>query len=84
MKRAHLALIPTLKLWTFELARKGADPATVQRFLSVAIGQLRAYAERGGEILFGTDVGYMTDYDPPTSISTCSARACRFIRSSPP
>ena len=64
MKRAHLALIPTLKLWTFELTRKEADPATIQRFLSVAIGQLRAYAERGGEILFGTDVGYMTEYDP--------------------
>jgi imidazolonepropionase-like amidohydrolase len=64
MKRARLALIPTLKLWTFELARKGADRATIQRFLSVAIGQLRGYAERGGEILFGTDVGYMTEYDP--------------------
>jgi imidazolonepropionase-like amidohydrolase len=64
MKRAHLALIPTLKLWTSELARKGADPATIQRFLRVAIGQLRAYAERGGEILFGTDVGYVTEYDP--------------------
>ena len=64
MKRAHLALIPTLKLWTFELHRKGADEATVQRFLGIAVGQLRAYAESGGEILFGTDVGYMTDYDP--------------------
>jgi len=64
MKRARLALIPTLKLWTFELVRKGADQATIQRFLSVAIGQLRGYAERGGEILFGTDVGYMTEYDP--------------------
>lgn len=64
MKRARLALIPTLKLWTFELVRKGADRATIQRFLSVAIGQLRGYAERGGEILFGTDVGYMTEYDP--------------------
>jgi imidazolonepropionase-like amidohydrolase len=64
MKRARLALIPTLKLWTFELARKRADQATIDRYLSVAIGQLRGYAERGGEILFGTDVGYMTDYDP--------------------
>jgi imidazolonepropionase-like amidohydrolase len=64
MTRARLALIPTLKLWTFELLRKGADRATVQRFLNVAIGQLRGYVERGGEILFGTDVGYMTDYDP--------------------
>jgi imidazolonepropionase-like amidohydrolase len=64
MKRARLALIPTLKLWTFELGRKGADSATIQRFLGVAIGQLRAYAEQGGEILFGTDVGYMIEYDP--------------------
>lgn len=64
MKRARLALIPTLKLWMFELARKGADRATIQRFLGVAIGQLRGYAERDGEILFGTDVGYMTEYDP--------------------
>ena len=64
MKRARLALIPTLKLWTFELARKGADRATIQRFLSVAFGQLRGYAEQGGDILFGTDVGYMTEYDP--------------------
>ena len=64
MKRARLALIPTLKLWRFELGRKGADRATIRRFLSVAIGQLHEYTERGGEILFGTDVGYMTDYDP--------------------
>jgi imidazolonepropionase-like amidohydrolase len=64
MKRAGLALIPTLKLWTFELARNDADPGTVERFLGVAVGQVRTYTEGGGEILFGTDVGYMTDYDP--------------------
>jgi imidazolonepropionase-like amidohydrolase len=64
MAEAHLALIPTLKLWTFELSRKGADSATVRRFLDVAIAQLQAYVRSGGEVLFGTDVGYMTDYDP--------------------
>jgi imidazolonepropionase-like amidohydrolase len=64
MTRAHLALIPTLKLWTFELSRRGADSAAVQRLLEVPIGQLRAYVQAGGEVLFGTDVGYMTDYDP--------------------
>ena len=31
---------------------------------SDAVGQVRAYAQAGGQILFGTDVGYMTDYDP--------------------
>jgi imidazolonepropionase-like amidohydrolase len=61
---AHMALIPTLKLWSFELSRRGADSLSVQRFLSVALGQVREYARAGGEILFGTDVGYMTDYDP--------------------
>jgi imidazolonepropionase-like amidohydrolase len=64
MKRAHLALIPTLKLWAFELSRRGADSASAQKFLRVAVEQLRAYSGSGGEVLFGTDVGYMTDYDP--------------------
>ena len=26
--------------------------------------QVRAFAEDGGQLIFGTDVGYMTDYDP--------------------
>ena len=29
-----------------------------------AVEQVRAYAKAGGQILFGTDVGYMSDYDP--------------------
>ncbi len=64
MKRAQLALIPTLKLWTFELSRRNVDSATVQKLLRVAVEQLKAYSGSGGEVLFGTDVGYMTEYDP--------------------
>jgi imidazolonepropionase-like amidohydrolase len=64
MLRAHLALIPTLKLWTFELSRRGVDSASAQKFVQVAVEQLRAFSRSGGEVLFGTDVGYMTDYDP--------------------
>jgi imidazolonepropionase-like amidohydrolase len=64
MHRANVALIPTLKLWAFELSRRDVDSATVQRFLAIGIGQLRAFIRSGGEVLFGTDVGYMTDYDP--------------------
>ena len=64
LTRAHVALIPTLKLWTFELSRRGMDSSSMHRYLDVAIDQLRAFAEGGGDILFGTDVGYMTDYDP--------------------
>jgi imidazolonepropionase-like amidohydrolase len=61
---ARMALIPTLKLWTFELSRRGVDSSTVQRLLNVAVEQLRAFVRGGGDVLFGTDVGYMTDYDP--------------------
>jgi imidazolonepropionase-like amidohydrolase len=30
----------------------------------IAVGQLRGWVRAGGEVLFGTDVGYMTEYDP--------------------
>jgi len=32
--------------------------------LGNGVAQTRAFAELGGQLLFGTDVGYMTDYDP--------------------
>ena len=40
-------------------------PAEVTRvFLRNAQAQLRAVVDAGGQVLFGTDVGYMTEYDP--------------------
>lgn len=64
MKRRKVALIPTLKLWKHvgENLRRPAEAVT--RFQDAGIAQLKAYAAVGGEILFGTDVGFMTDYDP--------------------
>jgi imidazolonepropionase-like amidohydrolase len=64
LRSANVALVPTLKLWKWELERKGASSAVTERFLNTAVSQLRTYAQAGGEILFGTDVGYMSDYDP--------------------
>lgn len=64
LKSAGVALVPTLKLWKFELERKGAPPTVVESFLKIALQQLSIYLRARGEILFGTDVGYMTDYDP--------------------
>ena len=57
------ALIPTLKLWDWELERKKISPEVSERFRNVAIDQLRAFAAAGGTVLFGTDVGYMSDPD---------------------
>jgi imidazolonepropionase-like amidohydrolase len=36
----------------------------VRFVLGIAEEQLKAFVELGGEVLFGTDVGYMTEYDP--------------------
>jgi imidazolonepropionase-like amidohydrolase len=64
MKQAHLSLIPTLKLWRVELEKGGAPPDFVRGFQDTGVNQLRAYFQGGGQILFGTDVGYITDYNP--------------------
>jgi imidazolonepropionase-like amidohydrolase len=62
MKRSSVALIPTLKLWHYELRHDRASQR--EAFAAVAVEQLRAWRAAGGTTLFGTDVGYMADYDP--------------------
>lgn len=52
MQKRHMAVIPTLKLF--------GHNRNVDRLLA----QLHAYSEAGIAILFGTDVGFVTDYDP--------------------
>jgi imidazolonepropionase-like amidohydrolase len=61
MKASNIALIPTLKLWRFELVRGKSPEPQVERFQQRGVEQLREYFSAGGPILFGTDVGYMTD-----------------------
>jgi imidazolonepropionase-like amidohydrolase len=52
MRKRHMAVIPTLKLFGHN------------RNVDQLLAQLRAYSEAGIPILFGTDVGFVTDYDP--------------------
>lgn len=51
MQAQNVALVPTLKLLASEGRRDVLD-------------QVRDYARAGGQLLFGTDVGYLPDYDP--------------------
>ena len=64
MREANMAMIPTLKLWPWELGRAGVPAPAIERTQGTAAAQVRAFAEEGGQLLFGTDVGYMADYDP--------------------
>jgi imidazolonepropionase-like amidohydrolase len=51
MRRQDVALVPTLKLFAGRWAWDVGD-------------QLRQHARAGGAVLFGTDVGYLPDFDP--------------------
>lgn len=64
MVSRNVAVTPTLKLWPYELAKTRLPERIRDLALGDAIASLRAFAAAGGEVLFGTDVGYMGDYDP--------------------
>ena len=64
MVKHHISLVPTLQLWPFELRKRKADDATVKKLMGATFVQLRSFSSAGGQILFGTDVGYMTEFDP--------------------
>jgi imidazolonepropionase-like amidohydrolase len=59
-----IAVIPTLMLWPYELERAHVPANVIDLATGDAIGQLRSFSAAGGQVLFGTDVGYMSDYDP--------------------
>ncbi len=62
LKAAHVALIPTLTLWHVE--SKNSTPEEFERGMNaVVLPQLRAYSAAGAQILFGTDVGYIEQFD---------------------
>lgn len=62
MIRLRVAITPTMKLhkWELERARQYEPGSTL---MSTAVGQLQDFVKAGGEVLFGTDVGYVSDPD---------------------
>src|SRR5271157_5236701 len=63
MKQQHVALIPTLSLFPDEVRKDGGSEAAKAGILKGAVAQLKSYFDKGGTILFGTDVGYTQLYD---------------------
>jgi imidazolonepropionase-like amidohydrolase len=51
----HMSMMPTLKMFATTVT---ADPAYLQPIYAV----VRQFHFLGGDLMFGTDVGYMTDY----------------------
>jgi predicted dehydrogenase/imidazolonepropionase-like amidohydrolase len=63
VKAAHMALIPTLTLFEWEADRAKLSREETATWRNRAVDQLKGYVQLGGEILFGTDVGYIDRLD---------------------
>ncbi|HEX4565727.1 MAG TPA: amidohydrolase family protein, partial [Vicinamibacterales bacterium] len=63
LRRANLALIPTLTLFDVEARKDGASDTERDAWIARMVDELRAYSKAGGDILFGTDVGYTDHYE---------------------
>jgi imidazolonepropionase-like amidohydrolase len=64
MTARRVAVIPTLKLWRYELDKARVPADVREKAVGDGERQLKAFSDAGGQVLFGTDVGYMTDFDP--------------------
>jgi imidazolonepropionase-like amidohydrolase len=72
----HMAMIPTLKMFATTVTKKAA-------YLDPIYAEVRQFHADGGELLFGTDVGYMTDYttlDEFTALAQCGLNATDILR----
>ncbi|MBI5318356.1 amidohydrolase family protein [Bradyrhizobium sp.] len=58
-KQQNVALTPTLSLF----AKLPVPAAISARIVDNVVGQLKAFADNGGTVLFGTDVGFTQIYD---------------------
>jgi len=77
LKAAHMALIPTLTLWHVEF--RGISSADFEKGMNeTALPQVRAYSQAGGQILFGTDVGYIDQFDTAEEFTWMSRAGMSF------
>jgi imidazolonepropionase-like amidohydrolase len=75
MRARRVALIPTLALFEDTY---GADTAGMSAYVRTAEDQVRAYRAIGGRILFGTDEGFTTHYDPTREYELLAAAGLGF------
>ena len=64
MVARNVSVVPTLQLWGYELAKANVPSEVREHIVAGAERQLAAFSSAGGQVLFGTDAGYMTDLDP--------------------
>ncbi|HYJ36433.1 MAG TPA: amidohydrolase family protein, partial [Rhizomicrobium sp.] len=72
--RAHnMALIPTMTLFEVEGKKFNEKPDDLAKAITMITAEVHDYAAAGGQILFGTDVGYIDVYDTTEEYRLMSA-----------
>ena len=75
---AHMGLTPTLTLWDIESKKANASPEETEKWMSRAAQQLGAFSRAGGQVLFGTDVGYIQHFDTSEEFTWMSRAGMTF------
>jgi imidazolonepropionase-like amidohydrolase len=78
LKRANMALIPTLTLFDFEARKSEGSDQEREAWVAKMVAELRAYSQAGGEILFGTDIGYTNHFDTALEFTLMSRAGMNF------
>ncbi len=78
LKQAHMALIPTLTLFDSEARKDGVSDAGRQALVDRMVAELHAFSQAGGEVLFGTDVGYTDQFDTALEYTLMSRAGMSF------
>jgi imidazolonepropionase-like amidohydrolase len=78
LQAAHIALIPTLTLFDVEAKKAKVSAEENEMWIKQAVQELKAYSDAGGEILFGTDVGYTEHFDTAEEFTLMSRAGMGF------
>ena len=73
IRKRNMALIPTMTLFEVEAKKNGESSDDLARALRMITAEVRDYAAAGGQILFGTDVGYTDAFDTTEEYRLMSA-----------
>lgn len=78
LKSAHMALIPTLTLFDVEAKKAQVSAEENEMWIRQAVQELKVFSDHGGEVLFGTDVGYTDHYDTAEEFTLMSRAGMSF------
>ena len=73
LRKHNMALIPTMTLFEVEAKKFGASDSDLAQAIKMITNELQSYSAAGGQILFGTDVGYTDAFDTTEEYRLMSA-----------